>query len=131
MFHGLCVMFCSPFAPPFCAHVAHVSAASLPSWSGCPFTFTQRIAVLLSGAACIKLDQLDAAFANGDEEAQKKYEITGVTEKDVNDKINTNNARLTRNKDKMMSIVMESMVTPGIRRLMPGVSRTRHSRLDW
>ena len=45
--------FCSPFAPPFCAHVAHLSAASLPACAECPFTFTQCMTVRLSITAWI------------------------------------------------------------------------------
>ena len=40
------------FAPPFCAHVARWSAASLPSSPECPLTFTHRTMNLRSVAAC-------------------------------------------------------------------------------
>ena len=47
------LMLLSPLVPPFCAQFARVSAASLPSWSECPFTFTQRTSVPRSVVACI------------------------------------------------------------------------------
>ncbi len=39
------LMFDSFFAPPFCAQFALSSAASLPSWSECPFVGTIRVLV--------------------------------------------------------------------------------------
>ena len=39
--------------PPFCAHVARLSAALLPSCPEWPFTFTHRTSTRLSVTACI------------------------------------------------------------------------------
>ena len=46
------LMLDSFLAPPFCAHVARSSAASLPSCPECPFTFTHRVTTRLSVTAC-------------------------------------------------------------------------------
>ena len=49
------LMSVSFFAPPFCAQFARVSAASLPTWSECPLTFTHRRITILSSAAWMSL----------------------------------------------------------------------------
>ena len=46
------LMLDSFLAHPFCAHFARSSAASFPSCSECPFTFTQRVTTCLSVTAC-------------------------------------------------------------------------------